>query len=210
MALPGRALLLGLLIVVALPGFFCFKEHDFKVTCPWAQPTGGAPVCKSIEDACVTDLHHCLQKCKDASFCQRNRGVKGTKYKLEPGSITLEAGTIKGIVLKDDGAKLNLTILAYESTIRVLVDELPSVDRYQVPDILQPSLKQAAFTDLKPLNKDVWVAQLGDYKLKLTGSSFKLEILSNEKPVIIFNNRHMFNFEQRRQKKASAAKPCVL
>jgi len=120
---------------------------------------------------------------------------------LEPGSITLEAGTIKGIVLKDDGAKLNLTILAYDNTIRVLVDELPSVDRYQVPDILQPSLKQAAFTDLKPLNKDVWVAQLGDYKLKITGSSFKLEVLSNEKPVIIFNNRHMFNFEQRRQKK---------
>jgi hypothetical protein len=148
-----------------------------------------------------------MQKCKDAAFCQRNRGVKGTKYKLEPGSISLEDGIIKGIILKDD-TKLNLTVLAYDGTIRILADELPSVDRYQVPDILQPTLKQVAFAELKPLNKDAWVAQLGAYKLKITASSFKLEVLnSNDKPVIIFNNRNMFNFEQRRQKKVSCVNP---
>ena len=72
-----------------------------------------------------------MQKCDDANFCKRNRGKTGTRYSVQPESVTVVDGALSATLLNADStAKFNLTLLAYDGFVRLLVDEVrQTVDR---------------------------------------------------------------------------------
>jgi hypothetical protein len=85
-----------------------------------------------------------LQKCKDASFCDRNRGKAGRKFTVDPASVAASGAALSAALISDappapgggGGAaagppRFNLTLLSYGGTVRLLVDE-PGAGRYQV------------------------------------------------------------------------------
>jgi hypothetical protein len=150
-----------------------------------------------------------VQKCKDASFCARNRGQKGTKYSVVPDSIKVDGATLSAVLQKDAGQQqFNLTLKAYGPVMRLLVDELPSQGRYQVPDILMPGVEQQQTPwEQQAVAKGAWVGTVGAVKVKLTLSSFTMEVSVGGKVAYIFNYRSMFQFEQRRQKQVRTSRP---
>jgi hypothetical protein len=157
----------------------------------------------------VTSTLVCAQKCKDASFCARNRGQKGTKYSVVPDSIKVDGATLSAVLQKDGGQQqFNLTLKAYGPVMRLLVDELPSQGRYQVPDILMPGVEQQQTPwEQQGVVKGSWVGTVGGVKVKLTLASFTMEVSVGGKVAYIFNYRSMFQFEHRRQKQVGASSP---
>eukprot|EP00951_Prasinocladus_malaysianus_P036793 scaffold390079_cov29-Prasinocladus_malaysianus.AAC.1 len=78
------------------------------------------------------------QKCKDAAFCERNRGKAGDVYALSADSVALEGSTLRGVVINeetDPHVELSLQVTMYEGFVRLQLDE-PGTGRYQVPDVL--------------------------------------------------------------------------
>ncbi|KIY98585.1 hypothetical protein MNEG_9375 [Monoraphidium neglectum] len=86
---------------------------------------------------------HEFKKCKDASFCDRNRGKAGRKFTVDPASVAASGAALSAALISDappapgggGGAaagppRFNLTLLSYGGTVRLLVDE-PGAGRYQ-------------------------------------------------------------------------------
>jgi hypothetical protein len=75
------------------------------------------------------------QKCKDAGFCDRNRGrAGGADYSVDPGSVAVSGSELRAALASKaaPGAPLELLLRAYQGGIvRVTVDE-PGAGRYQV------------------------------------------------------------------------------
>ena len=140
------AAILALLALLAAQPGLAFKEADFKVRCCITQQPAAGASCwlragrplragRSATTAAVAApmqacAAHCAsgsarsQKCDTASFCQRNRGVTGTKYVVEAGSIQVE-GSVMTAKLANTAAEaqFDLTLTAYGGIIRLHVDE---------------------------------------------------------------------------------------
>lgn len=146
------------------------------------------------------------QKCKDAGFCERNRGKPtGGAYSIVPGSASAAGATLTAS-LANSGAPagappLNLTLRAYAGgVVRLVIDE-PGADRYQVPDILLPDLEASAVPWAgAAAGKGSWAATAGDLKAELSFAPFKLTVSAGGKVAAVVNSRNLFAFEQRRNK----------
>ncbi|KAF8064543.1 PSL5 [Scenedesmus sp. PABB004] len=174
-AMAGAGLRLALVALVLLLGASAFKEQDFK-------------------------------KCATNGFCARNRGVTGTKYSVEAGSIKTEGAVLSAVLANTavPGVRFNLTLISYGPVVRLLVDELPTADhaaRYQVPDILLPTLDARAtpWTGVTS-TAHTWSGKVGAVAVKLTLATFKLEVSVGGKPALVFNGRSMFTMEHPRTK----------
>ncbi|KAF6258577.1 glycosyl hydrolases family 31-domain-containing protein [Scenedesmus sp. NREL 46B-D3] len=171
----GRAAVL-LIVLVSCYAFTAraFKEQDFK-------------------------------KCETSSFCSRNRGVKGTKFSVDPASVNVDGAELSAVLINSqpqEPVKFNLTMRAYGSVLRLIVDEQPSEHpgRYQIPDILMPGLEQRLTAWKGQATAHTWTGGVGDVTVKLTFASFKLEVLVKGSPAVVFNSRSMFNLEHPRKK----------
>lgn len=148
-----------------------------------------------------------MQKCKDANFCARNRGVTN-KYSVIPGSALVDGPMMVALVTNaaNTSMRFNLTIIAYQDTVRIMMQEFPSlkVGRYEVQDVLMPGLdKRVRKMEGKTSAKYV-IGTYDKIKVKLQQDPFRLEVLVDGKPAVTINSRDLFNFENRRAKQVGA------
>jgi alpha 1,3-glucosidase len=171
--------LVGLaLLGLLLPGSLAFKENEFK-------------------------------KCAQTSFCSRNRNVQqGANFEIVPASVTLNTATLTATLLNKQASKhLQLTLTAHaDGFVRLLIDESPSVGRYQVPsDILVSGweTRKAAIKEQSRSANGI-VLTTGDTKLELGYAPFTLAVSVKGVPALQLNSRNLFNFEHRRPKQVRA------
>eukprot|EP00878_Enallax_costatus_P018240 GHUV01019193.1.p1 GENE.GHUV01019193.1~~GHUV01019193.1.p1 ORF type:complete len:724 (+),score=171.12 GHUV01019193.1:190-2361(+) len=161
--------------------------------------------------AVVVSLHQCtafkeadFKKCASSGFCTRNRGVKGTQYSVDPGTVKVEGADLSAtLTSKAASQSFNLTVRAYGPTVRIIVDEHASEHppRYQIPDVLMSTLQQQTTKwASSQATAHTWTGSIGDVTVKLTFASFKLEVLVGGKSAVVLNSRSMFNFEHPRKK----------
>lgn len=146
-----------------------------------------------------------VQKCETNGFCKRNRGVKGTKYSVDPASVKVDGAELTAVLIDSEPqepVKFNLTLRAYGPVLRLIVDEQPSEHpgRYQIPDILMPGLEQRLTAWKGQSTAHTWTGSVGDVTVKLTFATFKLEVQVKGSPAVVFNSRSMFNVEHPRKK----------
>lgn len=149
---------------------------------------------------------HDFKKCDTANFCQRNRGVSGKNYMVEPGSVRTQGPSLHAILVNSDGgAQFNLTILSYGGTVRVVVDELhnpaSSKPRHQIPDILEAGIEAGASQWLATdVSDGAWKGTSGATLVMLSYHPFRLSFSVGSEPALEMNSRNMFGFEHRRVK----------
>lgn len=146
-----------------------------------------------------------FKKCETNGFCKRNRGVKGTKYSVDPASVKVDGAELTAVLINSEPqepVKFNLTLRAYGPVLRLIVDEQPSEHpgRYQIPDILMPGLEQRLTAWKGQSTAHTWTGSVGDVTVKLTFATFKLEVQVKGSPAVVFNSRSMFNVEHPRKK----------
>lgn len=149
-----------------------------------------------------------MQKCDTNNFCKRNRGQK-TSYSVDPKSLKV-VGAELSAAITNTAAKQSFSfkLRAYGPVIRIMVDELPGdhVPRYQVPDILEPSLDHRSTPWQSPESTaKKWTGQVGDVSVHVTFSNFQIEVLVGKTPVAVFNSRSLFNMEHPRKKQVGVA-----
>ncbi|GIL86778.1 hypothetical protein Vretimale_15637 [Volvox reticuliferus] len=149
-----------------------------------------------------------FKKCAQTSFCSRNRNVQqGANFDIVPASIVLNTATITGTLLNKAFDKhLQLTVTSHaDGFVRVMVDESPSVGRYQVPsDVLVSGWenKKQGFKEESRTSASITLST-GETKLVLNFQPFSLAISIKGVPALQINSRNLFNFEHRRQKQES-------
>ena len=75
----------------------------------------------------------CLQRCADSAFCQRLRGKAGDVYAVQPATLHVEGASLTARVLNEaNKAEFDLRLTSYGSSVRLLIDEAPPNNRYQV------------------------------------------------------------------------------
>jgi hypothetical protein len=149
-----------------------------------------------------------MQKCDTNNFCKRNRGQK-TAYSVDPKSIKVDGAELSAVITNTAAKQsFNFKLRAYGPVIRLMIDEIPGdhVPRYQVPDILEPSLDQQSTPWQSPESTaKKWTGQVGDVTVHVTLSNFQVEVLVGKTPVLTFNSRSLFNMEHPRKKQVGAA-----
>lgn len=153
---------------------------------------------------CMPSPPHALQKCKDAGFCNRNRGKAGTKFSIDAASIKVEGAVCSASLLNQDAPskKFALSLIAYDDGfVRMRVDEDPNVGRYQITDVTSPAVESRR-TTWSVTQKDGKGATLavGNATVVLSFQPFRLVISVHGAPAVSINSRDMFNFEHRRRK----------
>lgn len=149
-----------------------------------------------------------MQKCDSNNFCKRNRGTVSS-YSVDPKSLKVHGAELSAVITNTAAKQsFNFTLRAYGPVIRLIVDELSSdsVPRYQVPDILEPSLdKQLTAWESPQATAKTWTGKVGDVTVQVTFANFKVEVLVGKTPVLVFNSRSMFNMEHPRKKQVRVA-----
>eukprot|EP00892_Ulva_mutabilis_P002788 jgi/Ulvmu1/1250/UM109_0048.1 len=136
-----------------------------------------------------------FKKCGDNKFCERLRGQPGPNYAIVPSSISVEGSSlIAELRNQDDSKSFALRVTAHTDIFRVHVSEV-DVDRFELTDILQPSLPALVAVQH---DTDGKASQLraGGNILKLQYEPFKVELPG----LIELNSRSMFHMEHRRER----------
>ena len=176
-------------------------------------------MCTSIFDNCarmdITD-HYCigwdsskrlvwtLQKCSDAAFCNRLMGSVDEGYMIDPASVKIAGSKLLCRVKNAEipEVDLELTLTSYGSFIRLHVNEDASKGRFQVPGVLQKELTESESAwETSKAAAGYALLKLGSADIRLKYKPLELTVDIAGKPAIVFNGRHMFNFEHLRQKK---------
>jgi hypothetical protein len=154
-----------------------------------------------------------LQKCDTNNFCKRNRGTVSS-YSVDPKSLKVHGAELYAVVTNTAAKQsFNFTLRAYGPVVRLIVDELSShqVPRYQVPDILEPTLEQQQTAWQSPqATAKTWSGAVGDVNVVVTFANFKVEVFVGKTPVLTFNSRSMFNMEHPRKKQVRACGQCTV
>ncbi|MEE6526884.1 hypothetical protein FKM82_027822, partial [Ascaphus truei] len=148
-----------------------------------------------------------FKTCEQSSFCRRQR-------KLQPGSsqyrallerVELSADRL-GVPLINDGTQVSLLLEVFGlngNMTRIKINEIdPLKPRYQVPDVL---VGVPAPADLQVTGQDDNTLELSlggiGHKLLVTGTPFRLDILSGRDLVLSVNSRGLLHFEHLRLRK---------
>ena len=145
-----------------------------------------------------------LQKCADAAFCNRLMGSVDEEYIIDPASVKI-AGSKLLCRLQHGGnpdVDLRLTLTSYGNTVRLHINEDASKGRFEVPGVLQKNLAEAESAwETSKAAAGYAMLKLGSADIRLKYKPLELTVDIAGKPAILFNSRHMFNFEHLRQKK---------
>lgn len=145
-----------------------------------------------------------VQKCATANFCKRNRGVSGTSYVVDGSSVKVADATLTATLTNTASkAQFSLVVKSYGGIVRLLVDE-PSGSRYQIPDILEPTVDSllTPWSDAKS-TRSSWSGVSGPAAVTLSFSPFKLDVSVGGVPALSVNSRAMFQVEHARAKQVS-------
>ncbi len=156
-----------------------------------------------------------FKKCAQTSFCSRNRGVEqGKNFEIAPASVQLNVATLTATLVNTQHSKhLQLSLTSHaDGFLRLLIDESPSVGRYQVPsDILVSGWenKKAGFTETAR-NANSVTLTVGETAVTLGFKPFTMSVTIKGVPALQLNSRHLFNFEHRRAKQVRLGCGCEL
>lgn len=127
---------------------------------------------------------------------------------MAANSVTLNVATLTATLVNTQYSKhLQLTITAHaDGFLRFMVDESPSVGRYQVPsDILISGweTRKQGFTE-KSRSASSIVLTAGEAVLTLSFKPFQISLTVKGLPALLVNSKNLFAFEHRRQKQVRA------
>lgn len=138
---------------------------------------------------------HDFKKCGDSKFCDRLRGNSAPSYAIVPSSVSMDTSTLAAELRNEDDSKaFALRITAHTDIFRVHVAEI-DVDRFELRDILQPTLPDLAPVQHVSDGKTSRLTAAGNV-LMLQYKPFKVELPG----LIELNSRSMFHMEHRRQR----------
>ncbi|XP_018420919.1 PREDICTED: neutral alpha-glucosidase AB isoform X1 [Nanorana parkeri] len=148
-----------------------------------------------------------FKTCEQSSFCRRQRKLEpgSSQYRALLGSAKLTADKLE-IQLINDKTKVSLLLEVFGlhgNMTRIKINELkPLKPRYEVPDVLvgtpTPDNLQVTGQDDNTIELSIGG---GGHKLLVTGSPFRLDILSGQDLVLSVNSRGLLYFEHLRARK---------
>ena len=131
-------------------------------------------------------------------------GTVDEGYMIDPASVKIAGSRLQGKVRNTDNpdVDLELTLTSYGSFIRLHINEDASKRRFEVPGVLQKDLTESESAwDTSKAAAGYALLKLGNADIRLKYKPLELTVDIAGKPAIVFNSRHMFNFEHMRQKK---------
>uniref|UniRef100_A0A8C5R3E1 Neutral alpha-glucosidase AB n=1 Tax=Leptobrachium leishanense TaxID=445787 RepID=A0A8C5R3E1_9ANUR len=156
-----------------------------------------------------------FKTCDQSSFCKRQRKLEPgySQYRALLGSAKLTADKLE-IQLIDDKNQLSLLLEVFGlngNMTRIKINEInPLKPRYEVPDVLvgtpPPANLQVTGQDENTLELSLGGAE---HKLLVTGSPFRLDILSGRDLVLSVNSRGLLHFEHLRERKDTDSEKTV-
>ncbi|XP_068117348.1 neutral alpha-glucosidase AB isoform X2 [Hyperolius riggenbachi] len=148
-----------------------------------------------------------FKTCEQSSFCRRQRSLEPgpSQYRALLGSAKLTADKFE-IQLINDKTKVPLLLEVFGlhgNMTRIKINELkPLKPRYEVIDVL---VGTPASENLQVTGQDDNTLELslgdGGQKLLVTGSPFRLDVLSDQELVLSVNSRGLLYFEHLRARK---------
>lgn len=166
-----------------------------------------------------------FRTCAQTSFCRRNRAYadKATSssfispYNVVKDTINIENGIISGELINTDN-KVSFIFeihLLINNIARIKINEKyplkPRYDGAKYWSLIQEPFNTLEYTENPSTGKDgVTSLSFGvdrNHKVIIHHTPFHVELLVNDEPVIIFNNRGFFNFEHLRKKDDPANQP---
>ena len=145
-----------------------------------------------------------LQKCSDSAFCNRLMGSVDEGYMIDPASVKIAGSKLLCRVQNTDNPDVNLelALTSYGGFIRLHINEDASKGRFEVPGVLQKDLAESESAwEMSKAAAGYALLKLGSADIRLKYKPLELTVDIAGKPAIVFNGRHMFNFEHLRQKK---------
>ncbi|CAI9594692.1 unnamed protein product, partial [Staurois parvus] len=148
-----------------------------------------------------------FKTCDQSSFCRRQRKLEpgSSQYRALLGSAKLIADKLE-IQLINDKTKVSLLLEVFGlhgNMTRIKINELkPLKPRYEVPDVLvgTPTPENLQVTGQDDNTLELSLGGEG-HKLLVTGSPFRLDILSGQDLVLSVNSRGLLYFEHLRARK---------
>lgn len=204
----ARALLAAMVAVLLAPSF-AFKADDFKAS--------GMKI--RAYQLLITNMSspphppRALQKCKDSAFCTRMRGSSSRDFAVDPSTVTVSGSRLSARITntRDANGTFTLALTAYAGIVRLHITEA-NVERYQVPDVLLPTVSGME-TTWEVVKKSATKIRLrlaaSDGSSGVTGpaaeatlvySPVSLAVSANGKQLLTWNQDARFVFEHRRQK----------
>ncbi|XP_075044679.1 neutral alpha-glucosidase AB isoform X2 [Mixophyes fleayi] len=148
-----------------------------------------------------------FKTCEQSSFCRRQRKLEpgSSPYRALLGSAKLTADKLE-VQLINDKTQVSLLLEVFGlngNMTRIKINELkPLKPRYQVPDVLvgTPTPENLQVTGQDDNTLELSLDGEG-HKLLVTGSPFRLDILSGRDLVLSVNSRGLLHFEHLRERK---------
>ncbi|KAM4617591.1 neutral alpha-glucosidase AB [Discoglossus pictus] len=148
-----------------------------------------------------------FKTCDQSSFCKRQRKLEpgSSPYRALLGSVELSADRL-AVKLIDDNNQVSLLLEVFGldgNMTRIKINEInPLKPRYEVPDVI---IKPPQPADLQVTGQDDNTLELSlgsaGHKLLVTGTPFRLDILSGRDLVLSVNSRGLLHFEHLRERK---------
>ncbi|KAM4722522.1 neutral alpha-glucosidase AB isoform 4-T4 [Rhinophrynus dorsalis] len=148
-----------------------------------------------------------FKTCDQSSFCSRQRKLEpgSSPYRALLGSVKLSADKLE-VQLINDKTQVSLLLEVFGldgNMTRIKINEInPLKPRYEVPDVLVGTPRPA---DLQVTGQDDNTLELSlgsaGHKLLVTGTPFRLDILSGQDLVLSVNSRGLLHFEHLRERK---------
>ncbi|GBB86982.1 hypothetical protein RclHR1_13430006 [Rhizophagus clarus] len=166
-----------------------------------------------------------FRTCAQTSFCRRNRAYADkaisnsfvSPYNVVKDTINIENGIISGELINTEN-KVSFVFqvhLLMNNIARIKINEKyplkPRYDGVKYWSLIQEPVNTLEYTENPSTGKDgVTSLSFGvdrNRKVIIYHTPFHVELLVNDEPVIIFNNRGFFNFEHLRKKDDSVNQP---
>ncbi|XP_018115471.1 neutral alpha-glucosidase AB isoform X1 [Xenopus laevis] len=148
-----------------------------------------------------------FKTCDQSSFCQRQRKLQPglSTYRAALGSAKLSSDKLQ-VQLIDERNQASLLLEVYGldgNMTRIKINEInPLKPRYEVPDVLvgTPLPENLRVTEQDDNTLELSLGETGN-KLLMTGTPFRLDILSGQDLVLSVNSRGLLHFEHLRERK---------
>ncbi|KAK6182964.1 hypothetical protein SNE40_010527 [Patella caerulea] len=149
-----------------------------------------------------------FKTCEQSGFCKRNRAMQPgqSPYIALVDSLQVQANSLNIQLLnKNNNVRLKLEVFGLQDNMfRVKINELsPIKERYEIPVgdslIEEPKLHNI---NLSQKDKDKVVFTMDSNKVVMSVEPFRMDIYSNEDPVISINAQGLMKFEHYRKKES--------
>lgn len=161
-----------------------------------------------------------FRNCNQTPFCKKARALKAGESNYEVSEVILVDGHVQANLFAlspaedEPSSPLSLELMFYsDHIIRVKINELhePSDEskkkRFEVPDVLESTLDDKKLWLEKITEKDgaSVISLASNLQVFLQHKPFAIHVQDGEEPLLSFNSKGLFQFEQLRDKKEEAS-----